>query len=104
MLYNDDPLSGPNVLDWIKDKHLPLVANLEGHNFRRISSMGKSLLIGVFHPGDNSNDSSSQKIYDETTETFIQELRHFAQYGPDEITKMYKFTQMNFVATQQLRI
>lgn len=84
---NDDnlPLSSSVVLDWMKEISMPLVTELEGHNFRSVTSLGKPLLIGVVNPDDDGNKH----------ESFVKELRDFAQDGPMEITKKYKVTEMN---------
>jgi len=93
ILYRGDPLSSNSVLVWIKENYMPLVTHLEGHNFRTVTSIGKALLIGITYPQDQSENDDTG--HDETTNSFIQGLRHLAQYGPESITKKYKFAQMN---------
>ncbi len=87
MLYTGDSLSSESVIDWIKKNVLPLVINLEGHNFKTVRDLGKLLVIGVINP-----ELPGQK---EKEGIFYKELLDLAQDGPMDIINKYKFTQMN---------
>ncbi len=53
--------SSPEFLDFVKLNNHPLVAELSGHNFRALGSIGPILAIGVVDPADIEKTSSFQK-------------------------------------------
>lgn len=81
VIYKGD-MNSPDVLEWVQLQNVPLVAELTGQNFRKISQMKRPLLIGVVDP----NDDASQKLKDDI---MIVAKEH------EDFKDMYRFTIMD---------
>jgi len=68
------------VLDFVKEKNVPLVATLGPHNFNKIGRNGKPLVIGAV---DGSNDVQ--------VKTMKQNLMNYALTGPKAIVDKYYY-------------
>jgi protein disulfide-isomerase-like protein len=81
IVYKGD-MNSQDVLEWVKLQNVPLIAELTGQNFRRISQMGRPLFIGVLDPKGNS----SQKVKADITKV-AKEHKEFKD--------IYRFTTMD---------
>jgi hypothetical protein len=75
--------SSPEFLDFVKLNNHPLVAELSGHNFRALGSIGPILAIGVVDPADI-----------EKTPAFQKEMKDFAA-SSEKLRGKYIFAWMD---------
>lgn len=80
ILRGSEDLTSNQLLDFVKEKNVPVVTHLGPHNFNKIGRNGKPLVIGAV---DGSNDEQVKDIK--------QKLLDYALSGPNEIVEKYYF-------------
>ena len=80
ILTGSEELTSNQVLDFVKEHNVPLVATLGPHNFNKIGRNGKPLVIGAVDGSDEGQVVSMRKI-----------LMDYALTGPKETVEKYYY-------------
>ena len=80
LLKGTKDITSAQVLDFVKERNVPLVATLGPHNFNKIGRNGKPLVIGAV---DGSNDAQVKSMK--------QSLLNYALNGPKAIVDKYYY-------------
>mmetsp|Transcript_3859 Transcript_3859/g.5251 ORF Transcript_3859/g.5251 Transcript_3859/m.5251 type:complete len:462 (+) Transcript_3859:65-1450(+) len=82
----DGEMNTADFTDFVQEQNIPIVTNLDSHNFYTVGRKGKPLVISVIDPDDK-----------EVTPKVLHELRNYALTGPTDITSKYIFSYLNGV-------
>lgn len=69
------PLATPELVAFVQEHNLPVVLELEGHNFRTTGRRGKPLAIAAYDPGTDDADTKAK------TDLFRKEMKRYAVGG-----------------------